>query len=156
MSNLERSSSLLRRSLLQSTMDPSERNAATDMYSRVLSQNETMFENTKGIGSIIGLAVLGLFIVCFVYYSSYEICRFYWCPNSASEDSAVLVTDGFTFTLTAEQRRDVLEAIFSDTSKVSSLAYTRLQSEQMTVCKSVCLWRKAIRFVRRESNGVTG
>jgi hypothetical protein len=89
------------------------------MYSRLLNQNGSLY--TKGSGGIIGLVILGLFIIFFVYYCAYEVCRFYWCPSSASEDGAVLVTDGFTFTLTAEQRRDVLEAIFSDTSKVSSV-----------------------------------
>lgn len=100
-------------------MNPSESDTVTDMYSRVLT--ESMFENTKEVGSIIGLTVLVIFIVSFFYYCMYEICRFFWCPNAASEDSAVLVTDGFRITLTPAQRRTVLEAIFSDTSKVSSV-----------------------------------
>jgi hypothetical protein len=50
-------------------------------------------------------------------YCMFHLVRFWWCRRANSE-VAVRVTDGFSFSLSSRQRRDVLEAIFSDTSKV--------------------------------------
>lgn len=66
---------------------------------------------------VFAASIVGLIGLCYLY-CMFHVIRL-WCCKPEGE-AAVLVTDGFSFSLSARQRRAVLEAIFSDTSKVSS------------------------------------
>lgn len=64
-----------------------------------------------------GMIFLGLLSLCCMY-GLYQVMQF-WCCRSRFTRDTVLVHDGVVFSLNSWQRRAVLEAIFSETTKVS-------------------------------------
>jgi len=58
--------------------------------------------------------VVGLICLCYAY-CMYQVVRFWCCRQSRETDEPV--TQGYAFNLNTKQRRAVLEAIFSETSK---------------------------------------
>lgn len=77
--------------------------------------------------------VVGLICCCYIY-CMYQVIRFWCCrrPNPLEISQTVLVHEGYVFNLNPRQRRAVLEAIFSETSKVRS----RFETESF-VCRGI-------------------
>ena len=90
---------------------------------RELQNNPVESTSSDGSGSNAFLwfasVVVGLICCCYIY-CMYQVIRFWCCrrPNPLEISQTVLVHEGYVFNLNPRQRRAVLEAIFSETSKV--------------------------------------
>ena len=106
----ESNSPLLRAAIQHSASVATARFLANDTNTgQGQPESSAFFMFAVGLVGLIALSCL---------YCMFHVIRI-WCCGPDDEVAVARVTDGFSFSLSSGQRRAVLEAIFSDTSKVS-------------------------------------
>lgn len=113
---------------------------------RLLYENNASSNNADGKSFTIMLTVLVALILVFFVICTYQVLRIWLCKclcgrdylqgtnsnaavaaagaaSGSRDTTTMLVHDGRVFNLTGRQRRAVLEAIFSETSKVRSFVF---------------------------------
>jgi hypothetical protein len=111
-------------SFLRGAIQPDDGTQVAEFVVRWLHNNETEHPNhgNDEFAENSAFFIFAVIVVGFIGLSClYCVCHMVMlvCCGPPNRTVADLVTDDFSFSLNSRQRRAILEAIFSDTSKVS-------------------------------------